>query len=216
MTSHKPLVVAPGSTIPLGTLVTALVYSSSLASTVAQISLPPDARRIVLDVNSTVAEDLLATGKQLLANGEATAVPVVEPTDLALTFISGGIALPYTHLVGHFYLRDRLQLTMSISEFDGSDGVMAIGLPRHTSRDSSEHQRRRSILSPSLDAVRIRLLPLLRLHFGIPQSRPRPRLCRSSRRPAQLGCVPSNHSPRRTGTSSRNFAARTAPQQNAR
>ena len=112
LTNQKPLVVSPGSTIPSGTLASAVIYSPSFASTVTQLALSPDARRIILDSSSTVAEDLMATGKALVENGEGATIPTAEPTDLALTFISGGVALPYSHLVRRIQLKDGQLLTM--------------------------------------------------------------------------------------------------------
>ena len=104
----------------------------------------------------------------------------------------------------------------AFSEFDRGDGFLALALPGRAASYSTDHQRRRHVPAPPLDAVRIRILPLLSLYFRFPQSRPCSRLCRSSRRAPQLRRQPSDHSPRRSRTDSRIFAPPTYPQQDAR
>jgi hypothetical protein len=54
-----------------------------------------------LQVDSTVAEDVFATGKALLAEGDGQKDEPDQPTDLAVVFISDGILLEFTHLVRH-------------------------------------------------------------------------------------------------------------------
>lgn len=46
-----------------------------------------------------MAEDILATGRTLVANGQAPAIAEAQPTDIALSVVSEGIPLSFSHLV---------------------------------------------------------------------------------------------------------------------
>ncbi|SCV69040.1 BQ2448_2060 [Microbotryum intermedium] len=117
LTSHRPIVIAPGSKIPADLdPVGAIIYSASLLSTVQFIPGSSEAKTIVLGASetdgendndesepSTIAADLLVTGRSLLAEGKEAGKPSsddneVDPKDVALTIVSDGVALPLTHI----------------------------------------------------------------------------------------------------------------------
>ncbi|KAL8293107.1 hypothetical protein RQP46_000801 [Phenoliferia psychrophenolica] len=99
LTPHTPLVVAPGSSLPSDVPVSAIFQSSTRFSPAQALSSSPNAKFISLGAagaKSAEAEDLLATGKAILA--DAKPVAEAQPADLALTIISEGIPLAITHV----------------------------------------------------------------------------------------------------------------------
>ncbi|KAK4698353.1 secretory carrier-associated membrane protein, partial [Phenoliferia sp. Uapishka_3] len=99
LTNQKPIVISPGSTLPAGTHVTAIIQSSTLFSPAQQLSPYPNAKWISLGSpteKSAEAEELLKVGKALL--GDATMVVEAQPSEVALTIVSEGILLGFTHL----------------------------------------------------------------------------------------------------------------------
>lgn len=103
LTSHKPVVVAPGSKLPEIEPVGAILCSSALSTASSAVPRLADAKSIVLDEDGSAtaeAEELLALGRSLVANDEAPPPPPeVEPKDIALTMVSEGVALELTHVV---------------------------------------------------------------------------------------------------------------------
>jgi hypothetical protein len=116
LTSQKPLIISPGSNLPQTAPVTAIIQSSTLFSAAQSISTTPDAKWISLGgagEKSSIAEDLLVTGQALVDNGEAPAVADADPKDVALTIVSEGIPLDFTHLVSYSHSRNTPYLTAS-------------------------------------------------------------------------------------------------------
>ena len=98
LTPHTPLVVAPGSSLPADTPVSAIFQSSTRFAPAKELSSSPNAKFFSLGgADSPAAGELLATGKALL--GDAAPVPDAQPGDVALTIISEGIPLTMTHVV---------------------------------------------------------------------------------------------------------------------
>ncbi|GAA6061663.1 hypothetical protein JCM10212_000846 [Sporobolomyces blumeae] len=97
--SHKPLVVSPGSELPNDEDVTAVVHSATNALSASAFATGPNATFIALGgEGDSTADDILATGKALVAAGEAEEVAKAEPTDVALTFFCDGVALDIPHV----------------------------------------------------------------------------------------------------------------------
>lgn len=100
LTNFTPLVVTPGSILPSSASVVGIISSASVFTPAAALSSSPDAKHMSLGgEDSSIAEDLLATGKQLVANGEASEIKAVEPSAVALTIVSDGTSLAFTHQV---------------------------------------------------------------------------------------------------------------------
>ncbi|ORY72574.1 Proteophosphoglycan 5 [Leucosporidium creatinivorum] len=101
LSPQKPLVISPGSNLPETAQVTAIIQSSTLFAAAQSISHTPDAKWISLGgagEKSEAAEDLLVTGRALIANNEAPPPTEAEPSDVALTIVSEGVPLSITHL----------------------------------------------------------------------------------------------------------------------
>ena len=158
LTPHKPLVVAPGSSLPATTPVTAIIQSSTLFLAAKKLSATPDAKWISLGgagETSAEAEELLAAGKALLA--DAPAVPEAQPSDVALTIISEGIPLSITHLVCAtcLHLRGR-GLRETPAEPDRIAHRMALPLPGHAAPHSAHDQRLYRLVPPPIGPLRPR------------------------------------------------------------
>ncbi|GAA5911080.1 uncharacterized protein JCM6883_004263 [Sporobolomyces salmoneus] len=98
--SHKPVVIAPGSQIPDEKDITGIVHSATKFISARGVSANPDAVLIVLgeeDDNET-ADDVLATGKAVLSGETTQESSKAEPSHLALTLISEGISLDFSHV----------------------------------------------------------------------------------------------------------------------
>jgi hypothetical protein len=113
LTKHTPLVISLGSTIPNHAPVTAIIQSSSRFISAQSLSATPDAKWISVGVggegeSSAVAEDLLITGKALVEGGEVSEPLTCEPSDLALTIVSDGVPLAFSHLVSPRMLVPRM------------------------------------------------------------------------------------------------------------
>lgn len=65
----------------------------------AQLSTSQDVKRIIIEKKGSIAEEILSTGKMLIKNEAPVPLLAVSPNDLAVTFVSGGITLEFTHLV---------------------------------------------------------------------------------------------------------------------
>ena len=92
--------VAPGSSLPSDVELVALVQSASLFTPAPGLTASPNAVHIQLGGDdSSVAEDLLVTGKSLIADGKVPEVAEAQPGDVALTIVSDGVALNFTHMV---------------------------------------------------------------------------------------------------------------------
>lgn len=102
LTKHTPLVISPGSSIPHHAPVTAIIQSSSRFVSAQSLSATPDAKWISVGgegERSEVAEDLIITGRALVEGREVSESLVCEPADLALTIVSDGVPLAFSHLV---------------------------------------------------------------------------------------------------------------------
>lgn len=101
LTSHKLLIISPGSTIVSSDPIVAVFHSSSLLSKAKKLSTTSETKWISLgNKEDTDAEDLLVTGLALVASKEVVEIPEFAPTDLVFTMMTeDGTLLPFTHLV---------------------------------------------------------------------------------------------------------------------
>lgn len=82
----------------------AVIYSTDALDSVNKLETSTDVYKLVLDDEqghvSSDAGELLELGRQLVKDGGETASgPQAQPSDVALTMVSEGIALQFTHLV---------------------------------------------------------------------------------------------------------------------
>lgn len=99
---YKPIVIAPGSSIPEDSEIVGFVHSATKFVSARGGSANSNAVTIVLGDEDQTAQDILATGKAVVTGGEGAQNPsTVEPADLALTLISDDIALDFSHVVSH-------------------------------------------------------------------------------------------------------------------
>jgi len=100
--SYKPIVIAPGSSIPEDSEIVGFVHSTTKFVSAQGGSANSNAVTIVLGDEDETAQDILATGKAVVTGGEgAQNSSAVEPADLALTLISDDISLDFSHVVSH-------------------------------------------------------------------------------------------------------------------
>lgn len=92
--------ISPGSSLPSEVELVGIVQSASLFTPAPGLTASPNAVHIQLGADdSSVAEDLLATGKTLIADGKAPVVAEAQVGDVALTIVSDNVALDFTHMV---------------------------------------------------------------------------------------------------------------------
>jgi hypothetical protein len=101
--SYKPIVIAPGSSIPDESDIVGIVHSITKFVSARGVSANPDAVVILLGDESDVADDIFATGKAIVSGGgggpeEVGKSSPSEPSDLALTVISEGISLDFSQV----------------------------------------------------------------------------------------------------------------------
>ncbi|GAA5951745.1 hypothetical protein JCM3765_003104 [Sporobolomyces pararoseus] len=96
----KPIVIAPGSSIPDESDIVGIVHSTTRFVSARGVSANPDAVLVVLGDEDGTAEDILATGKSIVSGEgeEAQESTRAEPSDLALILISQGIPLEFSHV----------------------------------------------------------------------------------------------------------------------
>lgn len=102
LTSHKPLVISPGSDIPSTESVTAVIHSTNFLAIAKSLPVTPGGKWLSLGGDgeiSAVAQDLLSTGLDLIKSGQVVAVPEQDPNDVAVTFLSDGVVLSLSNLV---------------------------------------------------------------------------------------------------------------------
>lgn len=105
LTDYHPVVVSPGDDVPDSMPLVALVHSFNPFFSDKVVAHSPEAVFIELggielgDECSTVPEDLLATGHVLVEWGEAGEVAKAVPSDVALTIVTDGVPLGFTHMV---------------------------------------------------------------------------------------------------------------------
>lgn len=93
--------IAPGSALPEDSDISAIIQSSS--NSISNVASNSNATIIVLGgEDGNVADDILATGKAIVNGNEEEEAFVADPSDLAVTFISEGTSLEFSHVVCHF------------------------------------------------------------------------------------------------------------------
>ncbi|GAA6024103.1 hypothetical protein JCM11491_005994 [Sporobolomyces phaffii] len=100
--SYTPVVIAPGSSVPDASDVHAIVRSATNLVSATELLANPAAVVILLGgEDGEAADDILATGKAVLSGvgaEEAQDSSVTGPSNLALTMISEGVALDFSHI----------------------------------------------------------------------------------------------------------------------
>lgn len=100
LTNFTPLVVGPGSSLPSDVELSAIIQSSTVFTPAPGLSASPDAIHIQLGGDDcSAAQDILATGRTLIADGNAPEVAEAQAGDVALTIVSNGVGLNLTHMV---------------------------------------------------------------------------------------------------------------------
>ncbi|KAM0792439.1 hypothetical protein ACM66B_005116 [Microbotryomycetes sp. NB124-2] len=102
LSPHSLVTIAPGSNIP-STLqpVSFVLHSTNLLQEAERVPRLFDTKLVPIgspDEPSAQAEDWLATGKTLIADGKAPEMLEQQHSDIALTMVSEGIALDFTHV----------------------------------------------------------------------------------------------------------------------
>ncbi|KAK4053050.1 hypothetical protein OIV83_001785 [Microbotryomycetes sp. JL201] len=99
---HSLVTIAPGSNIPSALPpVNYVVHSADLLQAAERVPRLFDTKLVSIgtsDDPSAAPEDWFATGKTLQADGKASDNVERQPTDVALTMVSEGIALDFTHV----------------------------------------------------------------------------------------------------------------------
>lgn len=148
---HKPIVIAPGSAVPADLDFAAVVRT--------QNALPANftaAKVINLDeADREDAQELLATGKQLVADGKDGAASAGDAGDLALSLVSEGIRLDLTNQVRSLrridWLRQRTHPL--IAESHGVARLVDLALPAVAQADQADHQGLCPLVPPPFHAL---------------------------------------------------------------
>ncbi|KAK4058727.1 hypothetical protein OIO90_000171 [Microbotryomycetes sp. JL221] len=104
LSPHDVVVISPDSNIPSQGFEPAqvIIHSSDRTTEADNVPRSISATKLISigtpEQPSAEAQEWIETGKTIIADGKASAVPEQQPADVALTMVSEGIALKLTHL----------------------------------------------------------------------------------------------------------------------